>query len=46
MRLLDVATLLTVPFLASAAPLENVKNTKGYQMGVFYVNWVIRCRLI
>ena len=40
MRLFSVAALLSVPFLSSAAPLEDVYGSKGYEMGVFYVNWV------
>ena len=40
MRLFSVAALLSVPFLSSAAPLEDVYGSKGYEMGIFYVNWV------
>ena len=40
MRFLNAVVLLTVPFLTSAVPVEDVKSSKGYQMGVFYVNWV------
>ncbi|KZM22263.1 Chitinase [Ascochyta rabiei] len=44
MRFLNAAALLTVPFLTQAAPVEDVKPSKGYQMGVFYVNWAIYAR--
>jgi hypothetical protein len=44
MRLFSVAALLSAPFLSSAAPLEDVYGSKGYEMGVFYVNWVSLAR--
>ncbi|OSS48448.1 hypothetical protein B5807_07891 [Epicoccum nigrum] len=44
MRLCSVAALLSVPFLSRAAPLEDVYGSKGYEMGVFYVNWAIYAR--
>lgn len=40
MRFFGAAALLAAPLLASAAPLEDAQSSKGYQMGVFYVNWV------
>ncbi|KAF9691758.1 hypothetical protein EKO04_010408 [Ascochyta lentis] len=44
MRFLNAAALLTIPFLTHAAPLDDFKASKGYQMGVFYVNWAIYAR--
>ncbi|KAJ4346024.1 Chitinase 4 [Ascochyta clinopodiicola] len=44
MRFLNAAALLTVPFLTHAAPVEDVGASRGYQMGVFYVNWAIYAR--
>lgn len=51
MRFLNAAALLTVPFLTSAAPakeyghpvapIREYSTSKGYQMGIFYVNWAI-----
>lgn len=38
---LNFAALLALPFLTGAAPVEDATSTKGYQMGVFYVNWVL-----
>jgi hypothetical protein len=46
MHLFSVAALLSVPFLSSAAPLEDVYGSKGYEMGVFYVNWVRHARYL
>lgn len=40
MRFLNSAALLALPFLTSAAPIQDAKSSKGYQMGAFYVNWV------
>jgi hypothetical protein len=40
MRFLNAAALLSLPFFTSAVPLEDVEASKGYKMGVFYVNWV------
>lgn len=39
MRFLNAGALLALPFLTSAAPVEDFKASKGYQMGIFYVNW-------
>ncbi|KAH6625651.1 glycoside hydrolase superfamily [Boeremia exigua] len=41
MRFLTAAALLSVPFLTNAAPVEDVKGSKGWQMGVFYTNWAM-----
>jgi hypothetical protein len=41
MRFLNFAALFALPFLIGAAPVEDAKPTKGYQMGIFYVNWVM-----
>ncbi|KAF1927503.1 glycoside hydrolase family 18 protein [Didymella exigua CBS 183.55] len=41
MRFLNSAALLALPFLAGAAPLQDARSTKAYQMGIFYVNWAI-----
>lgn len=37
----NFAALLVLPSLTGAAPVENDRSMKGYQMGVFYVNWVL-----
>lgn len=41
MRFLNFAALFALPLLTGAAPVEDARSTKGYRMGVFYVNWVM-----
>lgn len=40
MRFFTAASLLTLPFFGSGAPVGQSSSSKGFDVGVFYVNWV------
>ncbi|PSN67634.1 glycoside hydrolase [Corynespora cassiicola Philippines] len=41
MRFHNAAALLSLPLFSSAIPLTGSFGSKGWQMGVYYVNWAI-----
>ncbi|KAF2710518.1 glycoside hydrolase family 18 protein [Pleomassaria siparia CBS 279.74] len=41
MRFLSSLSLLSIPLAALAAPITDQTTKKGYEVGIFYVNWAI-----